>query len=151
MVRASEGLAGIGNAMNGLFKKELARLKTPGHEEERQLVAELGLKVAEQQRLTESSTLMTDLVAVGLRTRFLQEMAPDTEIGTTGRTAAQELELTLAEKAKMGQFLKRSDSAHAFLQQAPIEIQSQYADRVMMDGEAAALKFLVTEMEKPKP
>ena len=48
MVRASEGLAGIGNAMNSLFKKELARLKTPGHEEERQLVAELGLKVAEQ-------------------------------------------------------------------------------------------------------
>ena len=134
-----------------IIKKELARLKTPGHEEERQLVAELGLKVAEQQRLTESSTLMTDLVAVGLRTRFLQEMAPDTEIGTAGRTAAQELELTLAEKAKMGQFLKRLDSAHAFLQQAPIEIQGQYADRVMIDGEAAALKFLVTEMEKPKP
>ena len=31
-----------------IIKKELARLKTPGHEEERQLVAELGLKVAEQ-------------------------------------------------------------------------------------------------------
>jgi hypothetical protein len=62
MMRATDGIHTPAK-FQGVFKKELAKLQAPEHMEERQTLAALGLRLAEQQRLTESSTLMTDLIA----------------------------------------------------------------------------------------
>ena len=139
------------NELVGFFKKELVRLKASGLEEERQNLAELGLRLSEQQKHTESSTLISDLTALSWRSFFLKEMDPNTEIVNTGKTAGQELELAAMEKQRMSELMKSSASAHQYLTTAPIEVQGQYSDRMMMDGEMAALRYLLEVMAKANP
>ncbi len=139
------------NELAGFFKKELGRLKASGLEEDRQNLAELGLRLSEQQRLTESSTLISDLTALSWRGLFLKEMDPNTEIVNSGKTAGQELEIATLEKQRMGELMKSTASAHQYLSTAPLEVQGQYADRMMMDGEMAALQYLLEAKAKADP
>ena len=135
----------------GFFKTELALMKAPGRETEFQELAGLGLRLAEQQRLTESPSLFTELMAHGQRMRFLKELDPETEIANSGRSIAEELVLATAEKESLSKLVKEVTPAQEFLQNAPLEVQGQYADSMMMDGEVAALRFLLEVMAKANP
>ena len=147
MGKAHAGLFGSDKII-GFFKKELANLKAAGHDEARQSLAALGLKLSEQQRLTQSPTLMSDLTALSWRGFFLKELDAGSEIVNTGRTAGQELEASTEEKKRMVQFVKANTSAQQYLATAPLEVQGQYADQMMMDGEMAAIKYLLEEKAK---
>lgn len=78
----------------------------------------------------------------------LKELDPGTEIVNTGRTAAQELAMALAEKRRMNQFMLTLPPAAAYLRTAPLEVQVEYAGRMMTDGELAAMRYLMVEMAK---
>lgn len=150
MGKVSEGFYATGKLM-GFFKTELALMKAPGRETEFQELAGLGLRLAEQQRLTESPSLFTELMAHGQRMRFLKELDPETEIANSGRSIAEELVLATAEKESLSKLVKEVTPAQEFLQNAPLEVQGQYADSMMMDGEVAALRFLLEVMAKANP
>ena len=148
--KVSEGFYATGKLM-GFFKTELAGMKVPGQETEYQELAGLGLRLAEQQRLTESPSLITELMAHGQRMRFLKELDPETEIANSGRSVAEELVLATAEKENLSNLMKEAAPAQQYLETAPIEVQGQYSDRMMMDGETAALRYLLETMAKANP
>ena len=47
--------------------------------------------------------------------------------------------------------MKEAAPAQQYLETAPIEVQGQYSDRMMMDGETAALRYLLEVMAKANP
>ena len=132
----------------GFFKQELAALKAPGRETEFQEMAALGLRFAEQQRLTESPSLITELMAHSLRMRFLKDLDPEIEIANSGRSVAEELAEATTKKETLSKLMKEINPAQEYLRNAPVEVQGHYADRMMMDGEMAALRYLLAEKEK---
>jgi len=150
MGKASPGIYRT-NKLLGFFKTELAGMKESGHEEDRQNLAALGLRLAEQQRLTESPSLITELIAHGQRMKFLKELDPETEIANSGRSVAEELVVATAEKENLAKLMKEVTPAQEFLQNAPIEVQGQYSDRMMMDGEMAAVRYLLEAKAKANP
>ena len=150
MGKVSAGIFGTGKLM-GFFKTELAGMKVPGREAEFQELAGLGLRLAEQQRLTESPSLITELMAHSWRMKFLKDLDPETEIANSGRSVAEELVVATAEKENLSKLMKEVTPAQEFLQNAPLEVQGQYSDRVMMDGEMAALRYLLEAMAKANP
>ena len=135
----------------GFFRKQMEIMKASGRETEYQDLAALGLRIAEQQRLTHSPTLMTELLAHGQRIKFLKDLDPTTEIANSGSSVAEELVATTAQKEKLSKMMKEVTFAQEFLQAAPLEVQGHYADRMMMEGEMAAMKYLVKEMARQKP
>lgn len=148
--KVSAGVYGTGELMR-FFKTELAATKTPGKETEFQEMAALGLRFAEQQRLTESPSLITELMAQSWRMRFLKELDPKTEIANSGRSVAEELVATTAQKETLSKLMKEINPAQEYLQTAPLEVRGQYADRMMLDGEMAAIKYLLEEMARRNP
>ena len=142
MGKVSEGIFGMGKLM-GFFKTELAGMKVPGRETEFQELAGLGLRLAEQQRLTESPSLITELIAQSWRMKFLKDLDPETEITNSGRSVAEELAVATTENENLSKLMKEVALAQDFLLSAPIEVQGQYADRMMMDGEMAAVRYLL--------
>ena len=109
------------------------------------------MRLAEQQRLTESPSLITELMAHSWRMKFLKDLDPETEIANSGRSVAEELVVATAEKENLSKLMKEVTPAQEFLQNAPLEVQGQYSDRVMMDGEMAALRYLLEAMAKANP
>ena len=148
--KVSAGFYGT-NKLLGFFKTELARMKTPERETEFQELAGLGLRLAEQQRLTESPSLITELIAQSWRMKFLKDLDSETEIANSGRSVAEELVVATAEGKALSRLLKEAAPAEQYLLNAPIEVQGQYSDRMMMDGEMAALRFLLEVMAKANP
>jgi hypothetical protein len=47
--------------------------------------------------------------------------------------------------------MKEVTPAQEFLQNAPIEVQGRYSDRMMMDGEMAAVRYLLEAKAKANP
>ena len=144
LAKVSAEIFGTGK-MAGLFKTELAAMRAAGQDTELQELASLGMRLAEQQRLTQSPSLITELMAHAMRMRFLKELDPETEIANSGRSVAEELVVAATEKENLSKLMKEINPAHEYLQTAPLEVQGQYADRMMMDGEMAAIKYLLKE------
>lgn len=148
MTRTAPGLMAP-SQFTRFFRTEMDALKTSGQVEEHQETAALGLRVAEQIRLTKSPSLLAELMAAGMRMHFLKELDPATEIANTGRSIAEELATAENGRESLSSLMKQLEPAQTWLQTAPLEVQAQYADRMMMDGEAAAVRFLLTQMPKP--
>ena len=83
--------------------------------------------------------------------KFLQDLDPETEIANSGRSVSEEIAAATAEKENLSKLMRDVNQAQRFHQNAPIEVQGQYADRMMMDGEMVAVKYLLEEMAKPAP
>ena len=138
--------------LNGILQtSSWQEMKAPGRETEYQELAALGLRLAEQQRFTESPSLITELTAHGQRMKFLKDLDPETEIANSGRSVAEELVVATAEKENLSKLMKEAAPAQQYLRNAPIEVQGQYSDRMMMDGEMAALRYLLEAMAKANP
>lgn len=150
MAKGSEGLMAL-YRLNVFFVDQLKEMKAPGRETEYQELAALGLRLAEQQRFTESPSLMNELLAQGQRMKFLKDLDPETEIANSGRSVAEELAVATAEGKALSKLLKEAVPAEQYLETAPIEVQGQYSDRMMMDGEMAALRYLLEAMAKANP
>ena len=150
MAKASDGLMAL-NGLNVFFVDQLKEMKVPGRETDYQELAALGLRLAEQQRFTESPSLMNELLAQGQRMKFLKDLDPETEIANSGRSVAEELVVAAAEGKALSKLLKEAASAEQYLLNAPIEVQGQYSDRMMMDGEMAAVRYLLEAKAKANP
>ena len=150
MAKVSVGVYQTGELLR-FFKTELAATKLPGREAEFQELAALGLRFAEKQRLSESPSMMTELIAQSWRVKFLKDLDPETEIDNSGRSVAEELAVAAAEKDTLSKLMKEVTPAQQYLLTAPIEVQGQYADRMMMDGEMAAVRYLLEVMAKANP
>ena len=150
MAKGSDGLVTL-SGLNVFFVDQLKEMKAPGRETEYQELAALGLRLAEQQRFTESPSLLNELLTQGQRMKFLKDLDPETEIANSGRSVAEELVVATTEGKALSEFLKEAAPAEKYLETAPIEVQGQYSDRMMMDGEMAALRYLLEAMAKANP
>lgn len=148
LTRTAHGQMVLGQ-FTGFFGPEMESLKSAGQMDKYQETAALGLRLSEQIRLTESPTLIAELFAAGMRMRFLKDLDPATEIANTRRTIEEELALAQSGKETLSALMKQMEPAQNWLETAPLEVQAQYADRMMMDGEMAAIKYLFTQMPKP--
>ncbi len=83
--------------------------------------------------------------------KFLKDLDPETEIANSGRSVAEERVVATAEGKALSKLLKEAAPAEQYLLNAPIEVQGQYSDRMMMDGQMAALRYLLEAMAKANP
>ncbi len=147
---------GTGGMMNsdklmGFFKKQRAALAESGSQEAQQNLAALGLRVTEQTRQSRAPSMMTEMIGLSLKEKFLNLLDPQTEIANTGRSVAQEREILETEKQELQQHRDAFTQAIRKLMVAPAEIQMTYADLVMRDGEVAAARYLISELGKSNP
>jgi hypothetical protein len=142
------GLSFVAGRAMRFFMDRLEGMKSEGKEEGTQALGELGLRMMEQVRLSPAPSYTNELIVKGGKIVFLQAMDPETGIGDTGRTAAQEIERLRIQqrndRAQLDQFSKIEKEAA----NAPVGVVSRYTDIMMLEGAMAAIRYLTSEHEK---
>jgi hypothetical protein len=132
----------------GLLREQIRAAKAEGNSEQVLDLAALGSASAEHFRLTDSPTIMDEMVRVQVSRTMLKELDPETEFGTEGKTVAvrqAELEAESAEIARLGQV---TETAGVWLENLSEAQVSGYADQVVLHGERAAKRWLEAQMKE---
>ena len=94
--------------------------------------------------------MFDNLAANSIALRVLAALPGDTEVGTSGRTAAQMREEANARREEMQAFIKQGEGAETFLRSASDAQVAEYTDRFVLHGEFAAMTWLTAQAQAAK-
>jgi hypothetical protein len=144
------GSPSFSGSMLSLLKSEMETAKAAGNGDRLADIARLGTAAAEQMGRSGAPTFIEDLVRLTALQLVFEQLDPATEIGIDGLTAGARLTETTARKAELMELNRTAgDKVDPELKNLTDSQASEYADRYILHGGPAALRWLNTQHLDP--
>lgn len=128
------------------LKKSLQAAKDAGDREAASRVATIGVRVAEQTRLSPASSMIEELMSLSTLQTMIKELDPEMEYGAEGKTVAEKIRELEGERSEWQAFTKRRNRAGTGGVRSATDLDeamlSEYMDRFILHGEKNAETWL---------